>query len=719
MPACTHEIKTQLAKLLATEDLVVEHKKVDTACFNVHTRVLTLPTWNKASGNVYDLLVAHEVGHALFTPDCDWIAERKISPRFVNIVEDVRIEKLMKRKYPGLPKTFYNGYLELNDKDFFDLKNLDISSLNLADRANLFFKIGKLCPFSFKGEEQTIIDMLAATETFDEVLDAAEVLYNYCKKENEKIKIPNIDNLETSNEMGGDGNTPMDSDFSEKNDDEGQKKETEKSFSDSVSSSISSDPLKISDDEIDIQTDKSLSQNLQELSEYQEYESIYLEVPSVNINTIVISNKNLHDCCDKHYTNIINISDLPSLYDQEDLKFNSFKISAQKEVNYLVKEFECKKSASQYARSSVSRTGILDTTKLHTYKFNEDLFKKVSVIPDGKNHGLIFVCDWSGSMNNVLLDTIKQMFHLIWFCKKVQIPFDVYAFTTQWWSTIHEDENGCPLFPTDHCNKRENLFAIHPNFNMLNILTSSVSNTELDRQMKNIWRVGEYYSKQYTRTSIPSVLELSSTPLNEAIISLFEIIPDFKKRSNAEKVNVVVFTDGESNAIHRYREISNDFNENKPSFRIGMGYIPHGAYVRDRKTGNTYSISKSNDQENIAVTVTLLRNLSDRFPQENIIGIRVCESRDFSNHLRRYIGYWNNQLVETYTKQWKKERAVSLPNSGYKKYFTFSATSLSQDSEFVVDDDATKSQIKSAFVKSLNAKKTNKKILNEFIDLVA
>ena len=76
--AVKHEIKSQLAKLLATEDLIVENKKVETACFNVHTRVLTLPMWEKASNNVYDLLVAHEVGHALYTPDEDWIKEHKI-----------------------------------------------------------------------------------------------------------------------------------------------------------------------------------------------------------------------------------------------------------------------------------------------------------------------------------------------------------------------------------------------------------------------------------------------------------------------------------------------------------------------------------------------------------------------------------------------------------------------------------------------------------------
>ena len=50
-----HEIKSQLAKLLATEDLIVEHKQCETAEFNVGTRVLTLPLWDRASNTVYDM----------------------------------------------------------------------------------------------------------------------------------------------------------------------------------------------------------------------------------------------------------------------------------------------------------------------------------------------------------------------------------------------------------------------------------------------------------------------------------------------------------------------------------------------------------------------------------------------------------------------------------------------------------------------------------------
>ena len=67
-----------------------------------------------------------------------------------------------------------------------------------------------------------------------------------------------------------------------------------------------------------------------------------------------------------------------------------------------MKEFECRKAADSYARASTARTGVLDTSNLHTYKFNEDLFKKVTVLPDGKNHGLVFVLDWSGSMSQVM-----------------------------------------------------------------------------------------------------------------------------------------------------------------------------------------------------------------------------------------------------------------------------------------------------------------------------
>ncbi|NBW58411.1 peptidase, partial [bacterium] len=198
------EIKGSLARLLATEDLVVEHKKVETACFNVHTRVLTLPMWEKASDNVYTMLVLHEISHALWTPDIDWTKDYKIPGQFVNIVEDARIEKLCKRKYPGSPKSFYAGYQELADDDFFQIKDDNLETYNLADRANLWFKIGNYIDIPIeRGEETEIINLIADSETFADVLIAAEELYKYCKQKQQEETKTSLDNLE-SQQSGAD-----------------------------------------------------------------------------------------------------------------------------------------------------------------------------------------------------------------------------------------------------------------------------------------------------------------------------------------------------------------------------------------------------------------------------------------------------------------------------------------------------------------------------------
>ena len=66
-----------------------------------------------------------------------------------------------------------------------------------------------------------------------------------------------------------------------------------------------------------------------------------------------------------------------------------------KTVNYLVKEFEMKKSATAYRRATTSKTGVIDPMMLSKYKFTDDIFKKLSIVPDAKNHGMIILVDWS------------------------------------------------------------------------------------------------------------------------------------------------------------------------------------------------------------------------------------------------------------------------------------------------------------------------------------
>ena len=176
------EIKGNLARLLATENLVVEHRNCPTACFNVETRVLTLPNWDRASSTVYDMLVGHEVGHALFTPNEDWTAKAECPKDFINVVEDARIEKLMKRKYPGLRKSFAGGYQELNAQDFFGIAGDDLDTYSLIDRINLHFKIGASAFVPFVDDEQVFVTRTDEAETFDEVLQIAVDIYNFSKQ---------------------------------------------------------------------------------------------------------------------------------------------------------------------------------------------------------------------------------------------------------------------------------------------------------------------------------------------------------------------------------------------------------------------------------------------------------------------------------------------------------------------------------------------------------
>ena len=179
----SQEIKGNLARLLATENLIVEHRKTPTASFDVDRRVLTLPMWDKASGIVYDMLVGHEVGHALFTPNEDWRDIADCPKDFVNVIEDARIEKLMKRKFPGLRKSFAGGYKELNDKDFFGIEGEDCNTFSLIDRINLHFKIGAAAMIPFSVEEQVFVARTDVAETFEEVLQIAVDVFEFSKQE--------------------------------------------------------------------------------------------------------------------------------------------------------------------------------------------------------------------------------------------------------------------------------------------------------------------------------------------------------------------------------------------------------------------------------------------------------------------------------------------------------------------------------------------------------
>ena len=720
-----HEIKSQLAKLLATEDLIVENKKVETAQFDVHNRILTLPQWEKASNNVYDALVSHEVGHALYTPDREWFKEVQIPQQYVNVCEDIRIENLMKRRYAGLTKTFFTGYHELSDDDFFNLADEDVDEMGLADRINIDAKIGHWNDVYFTDKEKEIRSLIHNTETFDDVLKVSQILFDYCKAEMEELQKLNEELAKVNMEMEGSGNNNMEdteASDSPEEDVEDDKTDSSKESPDQPTQGQTTSTAPQGGAENDptpqVKTVESLENSLKELNSLESSETEYFEIPKIKLENLIIPNDVLDKLIVEDFAeqqkkweeeNVFDPNSMfckpRNLFDSPDVDFVKFKKSAQKEVNYLVKEFECKKSASAYARAATSRTGVLNTAKLHTYKFNEDLFKKVTVLPDGKNHGLVFILDWSGSMSPYMMDTIKQLYNLIWFCNKVKIPFEVYAFTNCFPRTLIARDVAA--------DRKPNQAYIEESFSLMNILTSRVRGKHLERQMRNIFRTAMAFdNRRWCVYRHPIGMSLSGTPLNETICALHEILPKFQKENKLEKVQCVILTDGEGHPLRYNKEFNRPWEEEP---YLGTNNIGSNSILRNRRTGRTYDCSRAHGY--CGLTDILLEDLRHTFPSINLIGIRLLDGRDAGYFVRQHIGY-DNVKVEEVMKRWKKEKAFGLSLDGYHKYFGLSATSLNSDSDFEPKSDS-KADIKKAFTKSLRAKKMNKKILGEFIELVA
>ena len=732
-----YEVKGQLAKLLATEDLIIENRNVSTASFDVERRVLTLPMWEKASTTVYDLLVGHEVGHALYTPAENWMLDYPEVPQsFVNVFEDVRIEKLMKQKYPGLTKTFYTGYSQLADQDFFGLEEHDEEDINLADRINIHYKIGNFTDISFEPDEQPFVDRAFKTKTFQDVLELANDLTIFLKEQQQQQESLGELSFDEDGDMGGLMKAPQGGGLTDKSpNSEGQgqpdvKDMTNEELIDELERLSESNDVGGVHGNLEAVTDKTLQDNLENLNkktfgEHREPE--YVELPDLNMKTVVACNSEVHEYLNDHYSKSQKHFDQNSdakpfdIYEKVDNEYRLFRRAAQKEVNYLVKEFEMRKSADAYARATVSKTGVLDCTKLHSYKYNEDLFKKITTLPDGKNHGLIFVLDWSGSMATVLKDTVKQLFNLIWFCKKVQIPFKVFAFTNEWNSDqawIDGDyQYKRPVLPPHH-DYADGRIKIDPQFAMVEFMSSDVKKGDIELQMINIWRLASsmmcyrnWHDTTYYQT--PRRLTLSGTPLNEALVSLNQIIPEFQKSTGVQKVQCVTLTDGEAHPL----QFSKWFKSNHEGYDDYMGTrstMSGRVFIRDRKVGKTYSCKNDHHE----LTSALLEQLRGRFPDVNFIGIRVMDGRDANSFIRKYMD-WDFDKVQHIQAGWKKNKSLKLVDVGYHAYFGLSSSALNNDSDFTVKVDATKSQIKAAFKKSLSAKKMNKKVLGEFMEYIA
>jgi len=725
-------VKESLAKLLAQEDLIVEHRQVSTAQFNVESRVLTLPQWSHRDNSVVDSLIAHEVGHALYTPN-EWGWEGEVPMQFVNVCEDIRIEKLMKRRYGGLAKTFYKGYEILSDEDFFQVEGKDLTEFNLADRLNIHFKIGNFVTVPFDSTEQEFLDDANKLEKFEDAVSLAKRIYAYSAAEQEAKDKEDAEEKGVQQELpldgqegGGDqeqeqeGRPDLGKDDTEYEDQQSEveqhleqqlqeQNQSEEGPSGGSQAGRNDGPLK---SEPKVTTADHLEEALKDLVKKDAPELNYVEIPKT-VGDVVISNKEVSDVLDSYYSQKEELESQQDYADEYELmlsrqytrnlrgiddEYNKYKVSANKEVNYLVKEFECKKAADSYARATTSRTGVLDTAKLHTYKYNEDLFRKVTTLPEGKNHGLIFNLDWSGSMHHSIRSTMKQLLTLVSFCRKVGIAYDVYLFSDSYKKQehyIHEDASA------------EGKIVCH-NFNMVNVLTSSANNRKHDRQAKNLFRLASAFAGG--GAGGPYQLQLGGTPLNEAMVAMNDIIPAFQKRTGSQKVHVMNLTDGEGYPVGYGKKV-NHYRTGEAT--VIRGRIDHNTFLRDRVTGQSHQFLDGYDQTN-----TFITQLRNRFPQCEIMNIRLLNGNEWNRFKRQCLGHNISAWADADT-EWKKSRSFICTSSAYSVQYALFTGALDNEVDFEVQEDATKAQIKRAFAKTLKSKTMNKKILTSFVERIA
>ncbi len=737
--------KSMIARLLAEEDIFVVNKAMETAYFNIEKRELGLPIWKDEISKVEEeLMVCHEIGHALWT-SMDMMEkskERKLNASFVNILEDARIEKFVKRKYPGSVNLFKKGYAALAARDFFGIAETGVNSCNLIDRINLFFKGQDGVEFS--DEEVVFVNRAGALETEDEVLDLAEELYKYMEDNPETDK---HDNGESGEGNGDDENSEMDSGDDDSirstgdSDTTGPRPGLGEEDGESADSASGSDDSTGDDDagaddtgtdtsegsEVggnatssapagvpEAKTDKALSDGLKSLVDGSATEKVYARIPKVDSSEFIVDYKTV-------------VAELGASYPSDDKwvsyslgEVKEFKNDSKKTVNYMVKEFEMKKSADQYARAATSKTGTLDMGALHTYKFNDDLFKKVTTLPGATNHGMVMILDWSGSMVDNLKGTIEQLLQLVMFCRRTKIPFEVFAFTS------------CYKLATGYYNRGDyrdvnyGEVTISDNMNLLNFFSSKMSAAEEEKMMHYLWMIGKRYNRTYENWSDtgfplnpPSLYSLGGTPLNDAIVVLMDFLPKYKKAAGVQKINTIFLTDGASNQMVGVKDTNGESD-------FYQGFKNDNLLI-DPVTNKKYPFSGRD------ITGILLKALKGRVPGMNVVGFFLAGSGRkgaVSRHTWRYILQDRNSFsthvdfgaVDRAMAEMRKNKVVVLESNGYDQYYILpGGGGLAIENEGLADDlaGASKAKLKTAFAKSNKGRIQSRVLLNKFVGMVA
>jgi hypothetical protein len=768
MKLANKESKSILAKLLASENLTVEHGKFNTASFDVKNRVLRLPIWKEMSGSLYDLLVLHEVGHALFTPAegfHDAAGYGKGFKSYLNVVEDARIERKIKVKFPGGRRSFVKGYNDLMDRDFFGLSRCNMEELNLIDKINLWYKVGDKfsSKLDFSTEEQVFIDRIDKAETWKTVVEISTDLYEYAK-ENESdtdMSDHSYDNLmdddddENWEEEEGSEDQEKSEEDSEKSNDydsEDTDDDEEENDTDFSNSKKSEEENGENSPETDVagegeeggmngqyspesMTDRNFRNNESELVSDEAKTYKYLNIPTnIDLKNIIVDYTELYEEYRKEWFD--SERSRYSSHSGEQQKtgalklFNTFRSENKKVVEYLAKEFEMKKAAKEYSRSATANSGILSSEKLYTYKYNEHIFKKLTVTPDGKNHGLLMWVDWSGSMSQNMKGTIEQMMVLVMFCKRVNIPFEVYAFT----DNFHRNNNTRDGMSSEHHifepSKMTAGDIVVPGFSLMNLFSSKMKSKQLHEAYIYMIATAHSFTSRwgYDRDdstpyfNIPNKMQLGGTPLNAALLVSFSIMREFQKKNQVDVINSIFLTDGDSHTRNNYW---------KSDLTVGHFDIDsENVIIRDSISKKQISVTSNTTRGGRRRTLTTaLVQFSREVFDINIVNfflIPRMRKWEMMDHLDEINSGNDSQMryveAETELKKFRKEKYLITPEMrGFnEQYLILGGKHLEiKDEELTIVEDATVAQMTRAFKKFSSGKLEKRRLLSRFIGMIA
>ena len=554
------ETKRGLAKLLARENILVRHANVPTAMFNVENRELLLPKFETISVDQYDLLIGHEVGHAKYSSEPEALELLKSCAAFpglhtyVNVLEDTRIERLMKTEYPGLRGSFRRGYADFaNYGPLFQITE-PIATFSFIDRINIEYKVGAHYAVTFSNEERAILARVDALDSFRAVYQLAKELYDRDAQDmkaaqNEAGAIESTETPTDSTPESKSSDSTSESKSESKSESESDSKSSE-SKSGSTSESAESTPSTASSQSYPVsRTDMDNSDAIKTLASsdntlqngrYNDYTPIQCTLRPMTptqVAPFLISSTVYQEHMALYF------AVYPDVRTAAEEAFASFTALHGQTIKYMAREFELKKAARLNERAKTSKTGHLDVTKLYAYKFRDDLFKSVTITPHGQSHGIVVLIDASGSMSKVMSDTLEQALVFGSFAKSVGIPFKAVSFTT-----AHEQKEYEPvestMMPPTGLQVVTLLDSEAPNWKAQQIAVSAFSLKYQLEEMNRYSRTAAQHALAVACANVP-YSGLSTTPLYGALLVVDTLVSTMKAARRLDKMTVLIVTDGE------------------------------------------------------------------------------------------------------------------------------------------------------------------------------